>query len=233
MRVGQNLRVSLKTRGTGALSAVTGLLCFGFATFAVPAAASAQTFQGNDVFESALQLFGLKDEEPKPDIDYRERAPLVVPPKVPDALPAPQASAAEANPNWPKDPDVQRRKREAEASKTPIVRDDPGRPLLPSELNKGKRKIGNSANAPTEPVGAGSQRDVLPADQLGPNNGNGLWTNLLTGKQEKMTFNGEPERENLLQPPPGYQTPAPNAPYGVVEPKKEPFKFPTLFDRGN
>ena len=57
------------------------------------------------------------------------------------------------------------------------------------------------------------------------------WFNSVTGNQDKLTFNGEPERESLVQPPPGYQTPAPNAPYGVVEPKKETFKFPTLFDR--
>ncbi|MFG1346080.1 hypothetical protein V5F59_14390 [Xanthobacter autotrophicus DSM 431] len=224
-------RVSSFRRPLSARTACAGLVAFGLAAAVLPSAAAAQSFSGGgDLMESAMQLFGLKDEEAKPDIDYRERAPLVVPPKVPDALPAPQASAADANPNWPKDPDIARRKREAEDAKKPIVRDDPGRPLLPSELKGGKRKyVGNSSQAPTEPVGAGSQRDVLPADQLGPSN-NSFWSGL-TGKQEKMTFNGEPERENLIQPPSGYQTPAPNAPYGVVEPKKETFKFPTLFDR--
>jgi len=236
MRVGEILRVSARTAATDAAPrrrpamACAGVLCFGLAAFAAPTAASAQSFGNNDIFESTLQMLGLKDDEAKPEIDYRERAPLVVPPKVPDALPVPQASAAEANPNWPKDPDVQRRKREAEGSKTPIVRDDPGRPLLPSELNKGKRKyVGNSSNAPTEPVGAESKRDVLLPSQLGFTG----WMNGVTGKQDQLTFNGEPERENLIQPPPGYQTPAPNAPYGVVEPKKEAFKFPTLFDRTN
>ena len=42
-------------------------------------------------------------------IDYRERSPLVVPPKL--DLPPPAATAAEVKaPNWPKDPDEQRRK---------------------------------------------------------------------------------------------------------------------------
>ena len=42
-------------------------------------------------------------------IEYRERSPLVVPPKL--DLPPPAATAAEAKaPNWPKDPDEQRRK---------------------------------------------------------------------------------------------------------------------------
>lgn len=210
----------------GAAAALCGALGAGFLAFATPAAA--QGIDGStNVFDSALQLFGLKDEEAKPEIDYRERAPLVVPPKVPDTLPPPQASAADANPNWPKDPDVARRKREAEGSKAPVVRDDPGRPLLPSELNKGKRKTLGQSTAPTEPVGAESKRDVLLPDQLGFTG----WMNGLTGKQDQLTFNGEPERENLIQPPPGYQTPAPNAPYGTVEAKKEPFKFPTLFDK--
>src|SRR6266403_2099949 len=42
-------------------------------------------------------------------IDYRERSPLVVPPKL--DLPPPAADKAEVKaPNWPKDPDEQRRK---------------------------------------------------------------------------------------------------------------------------
>lgn len=205
--------------------AALALVGAGFVGLAAPA--KAQGLDGsNNLLDSAMELFGLKEEEAKPEIEYRERAPLVVPPRVPEALPPPQSSAADAHPNWPKDPDVARRKREAEASKTPIVRDDPGRPLMPSELNKGRKKtLGTASNAPTEPVGAGSQRDVLLPNQLG-------FTNWLgTGNGEKITFNGEPERENLIQPPPGYQTPAPNAPFGVVEDKKEPFKLPTLFDR--
>ena len=40
-------------------------------------------------------------------IDYRERSPLVVPPKL--DLPPPAGTSAEVKaPNWPKDPDVQR-----------------------------------------------------------------------------------------------------------------------------
>ena len=51
-------------------------------------------------------------------IDYRERAPLVVPPS--RNLPPPQDSASvTANPAWPKDPDVQQRKAEATKKKLP------------------------------------------------------------------------------------------------------------------
>ena len=49
-------------------------------------------------------------------IEYRERSPLVVPPKL--DLPPPAATAAEVKaPNWPKDPDEQRRKAAVAARK--------------------------------------------------------------------------------------------------------------------
>ena len=48
-------------------------------------------------------------------IEYRERSPLVVPPKI--DLPPPASAAVEAPvPNWPKDPEVKRRK-EAKAAR--------------------------------------------------------------------------------------------------------------------
>lgn len=54
-----------------------------------------------------MQILGLKEEDEKPEIDYRER----VPPRGAAARAEcpPQKSAAEANPNWPKDYDLQRR----------------------------------------------------------------------------------------------------------------------------
>ena len=206
-----------------------GVLLAAFAVMlAAPTPAAAQSLDGStNIFESAMQILGLKEEEEKPEIDYRERAPLGGPPGVPDALPAPQKSAAAVNPNWPKDYDQQRRAAAAQAAKQPILRDDPGKPLMPSELNRNKKRAVGNSTAPTEPVGAGSTRDVLMPSQLGSFSFPGLGG----AKQEQLTFNGEPNRENLIQPPPGYQTPAPNAPYGVVEEKKEPWKMPTLFDR--
>src|SRR6476659_3080454 len=80
-------------------------------------------------------------------IDYRERSPLVVPPKI--DLPPPGTAAAEAKvPNWPKDPDEARRKAAIAARKK--ASKDPqqsARTLLPSELeqkNVGKSTGGDS-----------------------------------------------------------------------------------------
>src|SRR6267142_2715698 len=68
-------------------------------------------------------------------IDYRERSPLVVPPKL--DLPPPASTSADVKaPNWPKDPDEARRKAAIAARKK--ENKDPreaARTLLPSELN--------------------------------------------------------------------------------------------------
>jgi hypothetical protein len=50
-------------------------------------------------------------------------------------------------------------------------------------------------------------------------------------KKDEMVFKKEPERTSLLQPPPSYQTPSPNAPYGIVEEEKVQTK--SLFDRND
>ncbi|MFG1477918.1 hypothetical protein V5F53_04540 [Xanthobacter sp. V4C-4] len=213
---------------------VSGALSLGvalgvaFAALSPRPAAAEDEFTSNPV-QSMMQLFGFAEEKEKPEIDYRERAPLVVPPaNAVGTLPSPQDAAHRANPNWPKDPDIARRQREAAAANAPVVRDDPGRPLMPSELNKGRKKI--LGVIPTEPAPTGTTRDELMPNQLGSKG----WLPSLGGEKEKpLTFNGEPTRESLLQPPPGYQTPAPNAPYGVVEKKQEQWKLPTLFDRTN
>lgn len=216
---------SLRGRGR-ILAGSVGALCLLLAGAAQPAAAD--EFNTNPL-NSVMDLLGLKDDEPKPEIDYRERAPLVVPPGSLENLPAPQESAYRSNPAWPKDPDVARRKREAEERNKPIIRDDPGRPLMPSELNRGRPNgfVGGIANLFNGGKGtsvADPENPNMTPSQLG-------FTGWLNPKnQQPMTFTGEPERQNLTQPPPGYLTPSPNAPYGVVEEKKTPgFSFPTIF----
>src|SRR5882762_6029297 len=81
-------------------------------------------------------------------IEYRERSPLVVPPKL--DLPPPAASADVKAPNWPKDPDEQRRKAAAAARKK--ENKDPreaSRVLMPNELAKGKTAAAAGTNNDT------------------------------------------------------------------------------------
>jgi hypothetical protein len=42
-------------------------------------------------------------------------------------------------------------------------------------------------------------------------------------KEEYGTFTGEPPRASLTDPPPGYQTPSPDQPYGIG-PDRKPAK---------
>lgn len=144
-------------------------------------------------------------------INYRERSPLVLPPSA--DLPTPQAGAARA-PNWPKDPDEMERAAAAAAAKAPRQSyEDARRPLMPSELAKGKKRQTTTA-ADQQP---GQQRDagraLLPSE-LGYKGG--LFGNILTpGKEETAVFTAEPPREALTAPPAGYQTPSPNYAYGI------------------
>lgn len=146
-------------------------------------------------------------------IEYRERSPLVVPPRI--DLPPPAGTSAEAKaPNWPKDPDVARQKAAAaarkKANKDPV---EAARILTPSELAAGRTAApARRDNDPVQP-GASANNPILSPSQLGYSGG---FSGLFGGsKTETAPFKGEPTRESLTQPPPGYQTPSSNFAYGT------------------
>jgi hypothetical protein len=147
-------------------------------------------------------------------IEYRERSPLVVPPKL--DLPPPAATSSEVlAPNWPKDPDVQRNKAAAAARKKgskPTPR-EAATPLTPSELNAGRVAApARTNNDPIQP-GTSANNPMLSPSQLGYTGGlSGLFGG---NKTETAPFKGEPSRESLTQPPSGYQTPSSNFAYGT------------------
>ena len=67
----------------------------------------------DNMFGSILGAIGLTNDAP--EIEYRERSPLVVPPKI--KLPKPKETASANSAAWPKDPDIERKKAaEAEAN---------------------------------------------------------------------------------------------------------------------
>lgn len=146
-------------------------------------------------------------------IEYRERSPLVVPPKL-DLRPPEPVKSEIKDPNWPKDPDEQRRKVAIAARKKESK--DPreaGRTLTPSELNAAKTSPGaRTSNEPVQP-GNSLNNPMLSPAQLGYTGG---FSGLFGGsKTETAPFKGEPTRDSLTQPPPGYQTPSPNFAYGT------------------
>jgi hypothetical protein len=145
-------------------------------------------------------------------IEYRERSPLVIPPR--SDLPPPAAAAAEAPvPNWPKDPDVRKRK-EAKAARKKDNKDpiEASRPLTPSELAVGKTAPAKRSAETNQPGDPGANA-ILSPSALGYEGGlSGLFGG---SKTESAPFKGEPTRDTLTMPPPGYQTPSPGYAYGT------------------
>ena len=146
-------------------------------------------------------------------IEYRERSPLVVPPKL-DLPPPVSVSGEVKDPNWPKDPDEAKRKAAIAARKK--AKPDPieaSRILTPSELNAVRTAPPSRTNNDPVQPGNSSNNPILSPSQLGYNGG---FSGLFGGnKAETAPFKGEPTRESLTQPPAGYQTPSPNFAYGT------------------
>jgi hypothetical protein len=151
-------------------------------------------------------------------IDYRERSPLVVPPKI--DLPPPVTASREVKiSNWPKDPDETRRKAAIEARKKskPATPYEAAKPMTPSELNAG-RTAAAASGTETDSLTPGitSTNPMLSPSQLGYTGG--LFKIFHGNSEETAPFSGEPTRDSLTQPPTGYQTPSPNFPYGTGGP---------------
>jgi len=165
-------------------------------------------------------------------IQYRERAPLVVPPT--RNLPPPQdASSVAANPAWPKDPDVKQRKIDAIKAKKPQLtaaeaQIADGRAIPRDELDRpGKVAAGSVGGSSTPEEGA---RPLKPSELGGSKSIWGSMFSSFSKEGETATFTGEPTRSSLTEPPPGYQTPSPNQPYGVG-PERNKAKALTLEER--
>ena len=173
--------------------------------------------------ESLGTAFGIISAPEEPIITYRERSPLVLPPK-PDALPAPRSSAVQAAPNWPQDQEVVRARRAKQESPARLrgeaASDDPAR-LKPGENQNvyAPTKTAGPVNGP----GAGD-----PCEKLDPDNKNcppdQYWKRLSVQAQpqaaNKLQAGVEPPRTYLTQPPKGYMTPTSSNVEGGFEPRR-------------
>jgi hypothetical protein len=169
-------------------------------------------------------------------IEYRERAPLVVPPSL--SLPPPQTEGPAArNPAWPKDPDVARRKQASAAEKAKLYSsaEEQARVLRPDEL-KGQGQAGASTSTASR-AGPGveeSMRPMSPA-QLQGTATKAWWQDLFSSigpaRPESAPFTGEPPRTSMTAPPPGYQTPSPGYAYGLGVQRGEAAKPSTVESR--
>lgn len=212
------MRLSKVFRGCAA-----SLLVFGAAAVlgSAPArAADDETSWDQKLTRGIMDGLGLK-RDGEANINYRERAPLVIP-SGRDLAPPEQSDAAAKNPAWPKDPDVERRKAQAAMDRNRNISDEREReqnPLRPDQLTPGARgqqqkrqqaRTDDGYQAPAS--GFGSQ--VMPSE-LGYKGGifGAMFDNK---KDEQAKFTGEPPRALMTDPPVGYQTPSPAQPYGFA-----------------
>jgi hypothetical protein len=188
-----------------------------------------------DSFKSAIRGTNMDNR----GIDYRERSPLVVPPKL--DLPPPAASTDDVKvANWPTDPDERQRKAVIAAKKKnapPVARVQTSSEVAAA----GTARPINIAPPPEDPPIPGTRRPAYANDNNGTARTDPVYDqpgDFFTGGASALvpssvsdTFNinswfggkkadatavapgSEPTREALTQPPSGYQTPSPNYPY--------------------
>ena len=197
-------------------------LAASLAVLAAPGSARAEDPDTNSfysmTFGRVLESFGFQKDDGSHDIKYRERPPLVLPSN--RDLPPPEKKEATLSPAWPKDPDVKRRKLiEAQEKNRNVSDEREQNPLRPGELTPGPKPRGvQSINTGPGRSGATDFGEVLSPSQLGYKGG--LLGKMFHGKDEDTAqFTGEPPRTELTEPPPGYQTPSPDQPYGVGQAK--------------
>jgi hypothetical protein len=164
--------------------------------------ASAQTldsFQGT--MGALLGGFGLVPQE-APAIDYRERPPLVVPPR--STLPSPQPRGAERASNWPNDPDVDSRRRagqpEDPMSDRRRMNFGPGQRLSPDELATGRVASHSVARPVDDWVG-----DTLWTPQRQMREQDAIFARRQQAEAERPV-GAEPPRRFLVEPPAGLRT---------------------------
>jgi hypothetical protein len=183
------------------------------AGIAVPSTAQAQ-----GLLDIGRAILGIPPE-PKAPIDYRERAPLVVPPGQNLRAPSEAVPADQRRANWPQDPDVAARRQAAENARRPanfdsITNREPGtnRRLTLDEIRAGRV-------AGSEIPRAGSTNSISPNPLQGIANVHGGVTVLreldrkdaASGKNNGDLTREEPKREFLTDPPSGLRRPADNA----------------------
>ncbi len=177
------------------------LLAGGLVLAAQPASA-----QDGMLFYNLMQgVFGKGEGA---DIDYRARAPLVVPPS--STLPPPQDPASTRTAAWPNDPDVQRRKDEANpAPYVPAlgVRNNPM--MSAQEVRRGRttRAAASGHNGTEEQTNYNNQIQPIRL-------GRELAARQNQADLDSLSYGSEPPRRLLTEPPVGYRRPAATAAIG-------------------
>jgi len=163
---------------------------------AILAAAAPAAAQEGELFKNIISGSGLLPQ-PNKDIDYRERAPLVVPPKL--DLREPEAKrSAERGAAWPNDPDVQRRRRDTADARRPAPAGDVNGNRVPSESPNPGRRVAES-EAPHVTRGESPRDEVMSPERLRA-------FSVPTRPEDAAPKAGqEASRRSLTDPPSGYR----------------------------
>lgn len=204
------------TRRTTKLTASAACgLALVMALCAAPARAEDDVPVDKKIMRGLLEGLGLRRDSD--GINYQERAPLVIPPGR-DLPPPEKGGAALAdNPAWPKDPDIARRQEEERLERNRNVSEErelEQNPLSRKQLTPGRTPSRQARANASYKAPEGDFANPLTPSQLGYKGG--IFSSMFGSKDdEAVRFTGEPPRATLTEPPPGYQTPSPDQPYGA------------------
>lgn len=176
----------------------------------------AKAQEDTNMFNSMLGFFGMQFDKEQELIDYRARAPIVVPPRL--DLPSPKEAARSAA--WPTDPDIAERRRAALDSRQPAPQLTPNAraELSQAELQRG---VGGDKSLPSEGPPSECQASAgTPICLYAP------WKalqNVVAGTQPDAVQPGvEPDRKYLTEPPSGYRKATATAKVTMDAPKDQP-----------
>ena len=182
--------------------AYLGLAAASLATAVLGTPAAAQE---GVLIKDFLGSIGVIDKE-KDAIDYRERAPLVLPPRMELREPAAPGSVQARSPQWPNDPDVAARKRQAAEDRAPVTDTEARRMnrentrLTVDEMRAGRRA---GAEVPTAPVARAPDNAWIHPDILRAQHAQG---------RTAAAAPDDGTRRSLTQPPSAYRQSATGQP---------------------
>jgi hypothetical protein len=191
------------------------------ATLLGSALASGARAQEGVLVKNLLEGIGVLDKEKDP-IDYRERGPLVLPPRMELREPAAPGSVQARNPQWPNDPDVAARRRQAAEDTLPVTQTDQYRMNSKnSRLTVDEMRAGRQAGAqiPTAPVSRAGDNAWIHPDVLRAQHAQGR-----TAQAAGDTTTG---RRSLTEPPSAYRQSA------TGQPIRGSFDVPERVDESN
>jgi hypothetical protein len=143
----------------------------------------------------------------KDPIPYRERAPLVMPPKMDLPAPAAPGAAHAANPQWPNDPDVVAKRRKEADARAPVTQSET------------RRMSGNNATLSNEELRAGRRAGAgLPDGPTHRGERDGVWVSPDAlrsqgrSQEAQATPDDAPTRRVLSDPPTDLRRSASGAP---------------------